>query len=53
MGISVPLVSVHFNPTKPSSSPLSVTDYAIIGGIVAVVIIGAAIGVSRRGKKEE
>ena len=53
VGISVPLVSVHFNPTKPSSSPLSVTDYAIIGGIVAVVIIGAAIGVSRRGKKEE
>lgn len=53
VSIAVPLVSVHFNPTKPTSTPLSTTDYAIIGVIIAVVIVGAAIGVSRRGKKEE
>jgi|GEM_PF-5749084 peptide/nickel transport system substrate-binding protein len=54
VSIAVPLVGVHFNSNKAITSPISTTDYAIIGVIVvAAVVIGVGLGIRRRGKKED
>lgn len=53
VSIAVPLVGVHFTSSSPATTSITPTDYAIIGVIVAVVIIGAVIGVTRRRKEED
>lgn len=53
VSIAVPLVGVYFNSTSPSTPPLNLTDYSIIGVIIAIVAIGTAVGITRRRKKED
>ena len=53
VSIAVPLVGVHFNSTSPSTPPLNLTDYSIIGVIITIAVIGTAVVVSRRRKKED
>jgi peptide/nickel transport system substrate-binding protein len=53
VSIAVPLVGVHFTSSSPPVTSITPTDYAIIGVIVAVVVIGAVVGVTRKNKKED